>query len=404
MANIAILGANWGDEAKAKCTHYFSPHYSYIVRFSSGSNSGHTLYHNGQKIVRHLIPSADFSQPHTHAFLGAGMVIDLEELLTEVLETETWFPGSAQRIIVDPDAFVVLPKHIEEDKATNAHIGSTNKGITPAYCDKIARVGTKVRAFVRDKADVIQKLQKLGVQFKYVLELKEQMERSKLLFEGSQSIQLDLNFGDYPFVTSGECGLGGIYNAGFAFAPPTKVYGVAKPYVTKAGGGKSRFVTELSDEESAILRELGGEIGATTGRPRRIGALDLPALRYSVIKGGITHLIMSKLDIMNGIPEIKTCYDYGTSIWCGQDWGEATPHYIMLPGWKDARDIEQIMPFIQHIEQYLGIPVEYVSVGTSNKDMIKLDIKRSTSTTKLVNPFDLPPNTKGECHVETLSN
>jgi adenylosuccinate synthase len=371
--NIAVFGLQMGDEGKARVVNYFAKNYDYIIRFSGSGNAGHTIYHNGKKIIRHLIPSADFSTSHNKAFLGAGMVIHLEDLLKEVLETEEMFPGSASRIIVDPDAFVVYEKHIEEDKANNGHIGSTNKGVTPAYKDKIGRVGIKIRSLIKDNSEIIQALEKLGVQFKYVLELKEQMEISNLLFEGSQSIQLDLNFGTYPFVTSGDCGLGGIFNAGFAFAPPTKVYGIAKCYITKAGGGVGKFITELPEEEAQSIREKGNEIGATTNRPRRIGALDLPALKYSITKGGVTHLVLTKLDIINGQEKIKTCYDYGKSVFSGNDFEDATPHYTNLPGWKDAKDLTQVRPFIKHIEDYTGTKVEYISAGVDNDDVINLN-------------------------------
>jgi adenylosuccinate synthase len=406
--NIAVLGCQIGDEAKARCANYFARDFDYIVRFGSSGNAGHTIYHEGKKIVRHLLPSADFSTPRNKSFLGAGMVIHLEDLLKEVKETEEMFAGSAARIIVDPDAFVVFDNHIEEDKAKNGHIGSTNKGVTPAYKDKIGRTGTKIRSLMRDGAEIIKALQDMGVQFKHVLELKEQMELGRILFEGSQSIQLDFNFGNYPFVTSGECGLGGIYNAGFAFAAPTKVYGIAKPYVTKAGGGIGKFTTEMSEQEASVLRERGGEIGATTGRPRRIGYMDLPALKYSAIKGGITHLIFTKLDILNGMEKIKVCYDYGKSVVCGNDFEDATPYYVELPGWKDAKDVEQIQPFIKHVQDYMGIPVAYVSTGVNEDDMIDLIkyrkqkalVELQEDAKRFCDPFDTPPEEESKGFVK----
>ena len=238
----------------------------------------------------------------------------------------------------------------------------------------------------------------MGVQFKHVLELKELMQRSNLLFEGSQSIQLDLNFGNYPFVTSGDCGLGGIYNAGFAFAPPTKIYGIAKAYITKAGGGIGKFTTELPEEEAKPIRERGNEIGATTGRPRRIGAMDFPALKYSVIKGGITDLIFTKLDILDGMEKIKVCYDYGKSVVCGNDFEDATPYYVELPGWKNAKNIDEIKPFIKHVEDFMGVPVSYVSVGVTDDDMLNikeieqsaLDKMADEMAARLSDPFENP--------------
>lgn len=403
MENIAVFGIQMGDEGKARCVHYLSKDFDYIIRFSGSGNAGHTIYHEGKKIVRHLLPSADFSTPRNKAFLGAGMVIHIPDLVNEVAETEHMFPGSAKRIIVDPDAFVVFKDHIAEDKEKNGHIGSTNKGVTPAYKDKIGRVGTKIRTLLKSGDETLKMLQDMGVQFKHVLELKEQMQRSRLLFEGSQSIQLDLNFGNYPFVTSGDCGLGGIYNAGFAFAPPTKIYGIAKAYITKAGGGIGKFTTELPEEEAKIIRERGNEIGATTGRPRRIGAMDFPALKYSIIKGGITHLILTKLDILNGMEKVKVCYDYGKSVVCGNDFEDATPHYTELPGWKNAKNLEEIKPFVKHVQDYMDIPVAYVSAGVSDEDMINLEeaeqkasvAKPQELTGRFSDPFENPAEEKG---------
>ncbi len=374
--NIAVFGAQIGDEAKARSIHSLSKYYNYCVRFSSGGNAGHTIYYNGKKIVRHLIPSTDFSIPNNKAFLGAGMVIDPDDLLKEVKETLETFPGAASKIIVDPDAFVVFQKHINQDIEKNKHIGSTNKGITPCYTDKIGRVGTKIRQLINDNHPSIIFLKELGVQFKHSLELYDEFIKSDIIFEGSQSVQLDLNFGNYPFVTSGECALGGIYNAGFAFCAPSKVYGVAKPYVTKAGGGIGRFLTEMPAEEGRFFAEKGLEIGATTSRPRRIGYLDMPALKYSVIKGGITNLIITKLDILNGLKSIKICHEYDKPIVCGNDLETAHPKYIEMSCWDDAskfKTCKSLQSFLEYIGNYTGADVEYISFGVNEHEFAKLN-------------------------------
>lgn len=368
--NIAVFGAQYGDEAKARSINWLSKDFEIIVRISGGQNAGHTFYHNGIKIVRHQIPSADFSIPTQKAFLASGMVINLESLLEEVKKTEELFPGSASRIIVDPDAFVVLPKHIEEDKAKNKEFGSTNQGITPAYVDKIGRRGTKIRQLIQDKADVIQALQALGVQFKYSLEMYDELLTSKIIFEGAQSVMLEYNHGNYPFVTSGECSVGGIYNAGFAFCAPTKVYGVFKPYLTKVDGGVGTFTTEFDKERSEILQRLGGEVGVTTGRIRRVGAIDLVALNYAIVKGGITDLIITKMDILNGDKSVQTCTAYKDLLpFSGNDFNDAKPIYTDLPCWKDASDPLQTEAFLKYIEGYTGKKIEYVSFGTGPKDI-----------------------------------
>lgn len=371
MNSIAIFGVFMGDEAKARVTHWMAKDYDYIVRFGGSSNAGHTIYDNGLKIVRHLIPSADFSALNNKAFLGSGMVINVEELLSEVKDTENMFPGAASRIIVDPDAFVIKQHHIIEDREKNVgRIGSTGKGVTPSYRDKINRCGIKIQNLIDQNDETINELKKLGVQFKYVLELKEEFKKSKIIFEGSQSILLDPNFGSYPYVTSGECGLGGIINSGFGFVMPHKVYGICKAYSTRVGEGP--FPTEIFGEEAEKLRELGGEYGATTGRPRRIGHLDLPALKYSCIKGGITDLVITKFDVLNNITSVPVATSYDKEPVSGKDFFTSKPNYTNVDGWKDAKDVKQLSKFIELVESNVGISVKFISCGTGKSDLISI--------------------------------
>lgn len=369
MNNIAIFGAFFGDEAKARIVHGISKDYDYICRFGGSLNAGHTIYHNNKKIVRHMIPSADFENVRNKAFLGSGMVLDMAELLKEVQETENMFPGAASRIIVDPDAFVILPEHIKEDREKNAHIGSTGKGVSPAYRDKINRCGIRVSKLLKDNNEITNQLSKLGVQFKYVLELKNEFEKSNIIFEGSQSILLDINHGTYPYVTSGECGLGGIINSGFAFAMPSKIYGVLKAYSTRVGTGP--FPTELLNEEGNKLREKGQEYGATTGRPRRVGWLDLPALNYAINKSGITDLIITKLDILNGMSEVPVAVSYNKQPNSSDDFFNPVVNYENFKGWSNAADPSQISPFISNVEKHTQRKVTYISCGVNPQDLKK---------------------------------
>jgi adenylosuccinate synthase len=373
--NIAVLGAQWGDEAKARTTHWFSHNNQnrhYVLRFSGGANAGHTLYHNSKKIVRHLLPSADFSNPQCHAFLGSGMVINLDQLLQEVRETREMFPGITSRITIDPDAFVVLPKHLEEDKENVAKFGSTGRGISPCYRDRTNRCGVKISDLIKDNAEIIEALQNEGVRFAYVAKEAEMFDRSDLIFEGAQSVMLDANFGTYPYVSSGECALGGIFNAGFARYMPQTVYGVIKPYITAVGN--MPFPTEQKNEWGNKVREKGHEFGATTGRPRRIGAIDFPALRYSISKGGITNLILTKLDILNGMENIPVClnYEHGDPM-SGQDFFTAKPIITEVKGWKrlDAKDYsdETFWSFISMIERETKTTVSHLSWGTGEDEM-----------------------------------
>ncbi len=372
MKNIAVLGSLWGDEGKGHITHFLSPQYDWVVRFGGGANAGHTIYRNGKKYVHNLLPSIDFTQPHIKGFLGSGMVLDLEQLLKEVTAAEKDFPGVGSRLVVDPDAFVVLPEHKETDKATNSHIGSTNRGIGPAYADKIMRKGVRVLDLIKINNLTIQALMEAGVQFKHVLELKKKFDKSKLLFEGAQGVMLDINHGIYPYVSCGDATVGGIYASGFNFVKLDKVYGVAKCYTTKVGEGP--FPTELGGEEGEALRKRGNEYGATTGRPRRVGWLDIPALKYACQKGGIDALIVTKFDILSGMKKIPVAKTYEEAPICSKDFFTAKPNYINLKGWSgvtDQKSQDRMMEFASYISEKTKVHVEMISRGTDQKDIIK---------------------------------
>lgn len=388
MTNVAVLGNQWGDEGKGHITHYLSRDYDWVIRFNGGANAGHTIHKElfpGQKplkLVRNLLPSLDFFwiDPKTRkskgkCFLASGMVIDLEKLKEEVLALEDIsvvtlgrpYGEIAKRIYVDPDAFVVLPEHKEEDKNNNGHIGSTNRGIGPAYKAKISRTGTRVKRMLDIGHESAKALQDIGVQFKHVMELEQEFKHSNLLFEGAQGTMLDINHGIYPYVSCSDCTIGGIISSGFAFAKLDNVYGVAKCYTTKVGEGP--FPTEILGAEAEILREKGQEFGATTGRPRRIGWLDLPALRYAVKKSGITSIIMTKFDILDGMDNVKICVTYGKDPVCPKDFFDAIPQYIQVPGWKDCKDATALFTFLSMVERATECPVEYISCGTKSEDI-----------------------------------
>lgn len=379
--NIAILGAMWGDEGKGHITHHLSKDYDWVIRFNGGANAGHTIYRDGKKYVHNLLPSVDFRIPQVKAYLGAGMVIDLEKLRDEVYDASKDFPGIGKRIYVDKNAFLVESKHKAEDKAKNAHIGSTNRGIGPAYMDKIGRNGTRISdlfgAFCDPYySDLMRQLVGKGVNFVNLLDVRDEMSRGKLLYEGAQGVLLDINHGIYPYVSCSDCTIGGIYSSGFHFAPPEKVYGVAKCYTTKVGEGP--FPTELNGEEAEALRVRGNEYGATTGRPRRVGWLDLPALRYACKVSGITSLIITKFDILDGMEKIPLCLLYDKEPQSPADFFQAKPQYTKLTGWKNAKNNtdwknnteNQLYDFIAQIERSTDCCVDYISCGTDSKDII----------------------------------
>jgi len=370
MDNIAILGAFFGDEGKGAVTHRLSSQFNYVAKFNGGPNAGHTVYVDGIKHVFNQIPSIDFRHPNTLGFLGSGMVINLESLRDELLNLERHYPHSSRRIIVDPDTFIICSKHIEEDKLKNGHIGTTNKGIGPAYVDKVSRTGVKIKDLLNDNSQITNSLQEMGVRFKYVMELYNELKASKVLFEGSQSVLLDLNAGAYPYVSCGDGTLAGIHSSGYSFIAPQKVYGVLKAYSTKVGAGP--YPTEYFDDEAEQLRKLGKEYGAVSGRPRRVGALDLPALRYAIKRGGLTHLIVTKFDILNGSEFVKVCIEYENGdLVSGGGLATAKPIYTNVRGWQDASDPNQIKHFINLIEENVGVNVEYVSSGVGPEDFRK---------------------------------
>jgi adenylosuccinate synthase len=373
MGNIVIIGIQHGDEGKGRVAHELSKDYDWCIRYSGGSGAGHTIYRNGKKYVHRLVPCIDFNNSKAKGFLGADMVVNLPDLIEELSILEKDFPGISKKIYVDPDAFLVLPEHIEEDKAKNGHLGSTSKGIGPAYVAKMGRVGFRIKDILKGKLSnqdsYIHILQEMGINFLHVLDLEKEFRDSKLLFEGAQSISLDLNLGQYPYVSCGDSGLAGIHSSGFSFIKIDEVYGISKAYNTKVGTGP--FPSEIDGKEAETIRIGGKEFGSVTGRSRRIGWLDIPSLNYSIKKGGITKLIITKFDILNGMKEIPVCTSYEKNPVCSDDFFTAKPHYANVVGWENAKDLNQLKPFIDLVESRTGIEVAYVSCGVNPEDMMK---------------------------------
>lgn len=410
MKADVLLGLQWGDEGKGKIVDVISPKYDIVARFQGGPNAGHTLEFNGLKHVLHLIPSGIFHEKIVN-IIGNGVVIDPMVFKKEILALEKLGAKPQKNLFISKRAHLILPTHRLLDAASEAakgkeKIGSTLKGIGPAYMDKTGRNGLRVGDIFspdfKKKYDfLVEKHKQLLALYDFKYDLKEHepawfegidtvkqfkcietekylndafAEKKSVLAEGAQGSLLDIDFGSYPFVTSsstvcaGACtGLG---------IPPNKigkVIGIFKAYCTRVGSGP--FPTELHDATGEALRKAGNEFGSTTGRPRRCGWLDLPALKYAVTISGVTELIMMKADVLSGLETVKVCTHYNYD---GQEIDflpyditshPLTPIYKDCKGWKsDLQNLTQTIPseleeYIRYIEREIKVPITMISVG-----------------------------------------
>jgi adenylosuccinate synthase len=412
-----LLGLQWGDEGKGKIVDAISPGYDIIARFQGGPNAGHSLEFNNVKHVLHLIPSGIF-HPEKLNIIGNGVVIDPAVFKKEIDTLGPPVDELIKRLIISARANLILPGHRILDAAYEhskgcLKIGSTLKGIGPAYTDKVARNGLRVGEILktnfRELYDAhlkshLEILRNYDLNFDIKeyeagwFEGIEMLKRfrilnteylvndliskgKKLLAEGAQGTMLDVDFGSYPFVTSSNTISAGACT-GLGISPKRigEVFGIFKAYCTRVGSGP--FPTELNDQTGAALREIGHEFGATTGRPRRCGWLDLPALKYAIMINGVTRLFITKSDVMSGFENIKVCTSYlSNGRECPEipfDNAPVEPVYVTLPGWKT--DITAIREFsklpanlkgyINFIEDQTGIPVTVVSVGPDREETI----------------------------------
>ena len=419
-----LLGLQWGDEGKGKIVDVLCSQYDLIARFQGGPNAGHTLEFDNQKFVLNTIPSGIFNQNSLN-LIGNGVVIDPITLKRELdnLKKSGFDPVAEGKLVIARKAHLILPTHqlldaASESKMGTSKIGSTLKGIGPTYMDKTGRNGLRVGDI--NLPDFQERYQKLVEKHKNILShygeiedfsAREQQfmeaiefirqiplvdgehlvnemlgEGKTILAEGAQGTLLDIDFGSYPFVTSSNTTTAGACT-GLGVAPSRiqRVIGIFKAYCTRVGSGP--FPTELNDETGEKLRQLGHEFGATTGRPRRTGWIDLPALKYAIMLNGVTELVMTKADVLSGFEQIKVCTHYiqnGEKI----DYMpydiisvEVEPVYETLDGWAQditaIEEVEQIpgtlKTYMTYLEQHLGIPIKYLSVGPDRKQTLILD-------------------------------
>lgn len=415
-----LLGLQWGDEGKGKIVDYLADKYQVIARFQGGPNAGHTLYVRGNKIVLHTIPSGIF-HPHCLNLIGNGVVIDPITLHREIEAILPLQNDILNRLFIANKAHLIVPTHRAIDAATEASkgsgkIGSTLKGIGPAYMDKTGRRGLRVGDIFQ--ADFNEKYNALKSEHLQVLShydaaynweeweqpfmdtiaylrqlqtvdatywLDHQLSKgSRVLAEGAQGTMLDVDFGTYPFVTSSSTIASGV-SSGLGIAPSRikNVYGITKAYCTRVGSGP--FPTELLDETGDALRKAGAEFGATTGRPRRCGWIDLVALRYAVLINGVNKLIITKADVLDEFDPVLLATAYqlpdGTTTQeapyaLSED--QIKPIYQSLPGWGApiaSCQSHETLPntfevFCATIEQYLGVPISLISNGAGRDQII----------------------------------
>jgi adenylosuccinate synthase len=419
--NLAVLGAQWGDEGKGKIVDLLTPNFSIVGRYQGGHNAGHTVYANGRKFVLRLLPSGILHAGIT-CVIGNGVVVDPTALFEEIDELARAGIAIGDRLLISDKAHLILPYHRELDRLSEARrgerkIGTTSRGIGPAYEDKIARRGIRVGDLANPAAleeavrhnvearnhlipestmdwrQVIDDLARAWTRMKpWVTDVSLYLARARqagrsIMFEGAQGTLLDIDHGTYPYVTSSNATAGGICTGlGIGLRAIDNVLGVAKAYTTRVGEGP--LPTELTGPIGDRLRESGQEFGAVTGRPRRCGWYDAVAVRYAVRINGLDALALTKLDVLDGLPELQVCTAYqcqGKTL--TEMPGDVThlaacePIYETLPGWnaptRGVRSYDQLpreaRAYIARLEEITGVPAAIVSTGSGREETILRD-------------------------------
>ena len=421
MPAVVLLGAQWGDEGKGKATDLLGEAVDYVVRYQGGNNAGHTVVIKDQKYALHLLPSGILS-PNVVPVIGNGVVIDPAVLLQEIKDLSERGINTS-KLKISTNAHLITPYHRTIDKVSErflgkSKIGTTGRGIGPAYADKINRIGIrvqdlfdpsilkqKIEAALHDKNQILIKVfNRKGITVEEVLSeylgyadilkpyvadtallLDQALKAGKtVLLEGSQGTLLDVDHGTYPFVTSSNPTAGGA-STGSGIGPTkiTRVIGILKAYTTRVGSGP--FPTELLDADGEALRKIGGEVGTTTGRNRRCGWFDAPIARYAVRINGLTDFFLTKLDVLTGWEKIPVCVAYdvdGTRVEelpaSQSDFHHAKPIYEYLPGWSEdiskAKSINDLpknaKAYVEYLEKISGAPISAIGVGPGRDETI----------------------------------
>jgi adenylosuccinate synthase len=424
MANVVVIGAQWGDEGKGKVVDIYTEHAQQVIRYQGGNNAGHTLVVGDQTIVLHLIPSG-ILHPGKRCVIGNGVVLDPKIFLGEIegLKKKGYLKDDKQ-LVVDSNLHIIMPWHkaidLAREKDADRKIGTTGRGIGPAYEDKIGRRGIRMSDLVKPQV-FRRKLKEMLPEKNFLLEkffgeapldeeqifaeysgYAQQMEKyigccssslnaaiaagENLLFEGAQGTLLDIDHGTYPYVTSSSTCIGGV-STGTGVAPRhiTGVIGITKAYCTRVGEGP--FPSELHDEMGESLRKSGHEYGSTTGRPRRCGWFDAVAIREAVRLNGLTGLAITKLDVLNELESIKVCTAYSYKGQLLEDFPreadilqECTPVYEEFEGWRsnicEARTMADLpaaaKAYLAKLEELSGCPAVLISVGPRRDQTIQV--------------------------------
>jgi adenylosuccinate synthase len=416
--NVAVIGAQWGDEGKGKIVDLLTPHFSIVARYQGGHNAGHTVLVGGTRFVLHLIPSG-ILHPGIRCVIGNGVVVDPDALFQEIETLGEYGIEVGDRLVISDKAHVILPYHRDLDLLNEARrgdrkIGTTSRGIGPAYEDKVGRRGIRVgdlfeptslaeqvrenvharNRLVGDSAlewrPLVEHLLAHGERMRpwvtdvSVFLAKAMAAGERVMFEGAQGTLLDIDHGTYPYVTSSNSTVGGACT-GLGVPPRavSAVLGVAKAYTTRVGGGP--LPTELTGPMAERLREGGQEYGASTGRPRRCGWYDAVTVRYSVRVNGLDSLALTKLDVLDGLPQIHVCTSYKSGDQVLTEFpgdirvlATCRPIYETLPGWssptRGVRRYEDLpaeaRAYVRRLEELSGVPVGIVSTGSEREDTV----------------------------------
>jgi len=422
MTVVGVVGAQWGDEGKGKVVDLYAEFAEMVLRFQGGNNAGHTLVVDGRKTIFHLIPSG-ILRPGTTCVLGQGMVIDLRVLVEEIDRLAGAGALDRGSLAISDLAHVILPHHLvldglrEDRRSGSVPVGSTRRGIGPAYEDKVGRRGVRVGDLYRPDVlrealedvlaywrpmleargasvpraeEVVEELGPLAARVRpfvtdTVALLQAALDASRaILLEGAQGVMLDVDHGTYPFVTSSNTVMGGACAAlGIGPTCIDEIVAVAKAYTTRVGDGP--FPTELADDVGKLLRDVGAEFGSTTGRPRRCGWFDAAAVRYAARICGATRLAITKLDVLTGLPRIRVCVGYRldggpTAGFPIADLGRVEPVWEELPGWSEpiagARSLGDLPKnargYVERLSELVGCPPCLLSVGPGREQTIAI--------------------------------